>query len=143
MLTMLMWFSFSFLAGWSEAWYWRLHMILNQSKSYEHALWTVQRICYGSTLTLLITLLTSNIWNLLLAPVAIGCSFVFLHDGAYYWHRNILSKVTKEFGEGVLYEKKFFDESTDSVAILTNFELPIVRITCAIITLITLYYMFK
>ncbi len=118
----LVWIMFSLLEGFTEAWHWHYKIqAQDEKKTDAHMYFTLRRLC---------------IWILLFGiDFRLGMfalfSFPFLHDGAYYYHRN-------ELTPGV-YRRGFFDQSSTSTAYLTKFFTPYVRTLCFICSLLILF----
>jgi ABC-type antimicrobial peptide transport system permease subunit len=86
--------------GIRESWHYHESSKTSGIKSDLHPLFTVQRFCLFCVAGVLG-------FNLLLL-ISYVFVFSFIHDGAYYWHRNQLNPA--------IYPKKFFDSSTTSTA---------------------------
>jgi hypothetical protein len=76
----------------------------------EHALFSLQRVIFGSiSLGLFILVIKDlNTWDGLLIALGIGCIFPFTHDDEYYIERHTLDNTV--YGDG------FNSQSTTSVA---------------------------
>jgi len=128
------WVFYAALEGHREAWHWYYKTIANnEDKTPAHAVFTIQRALVGLVIFQFhyIVLNGDFGWNLIAFMVL---SFPFIHDGYYYWHRDMLKPGT--------YPKRFFDHSKTSTAFFTKYFPASVRIACFIIAVLCIIFKF-
>lgn len=123
LLIMVLFIAYSAMEGWREAIYWH---VKGGSRYYdwfpkveEHVLFTIQRaitIIMGSILLFF----TGLHWCLCITSmVGYALTFTFIHNGIMYLTRNEL--------DPTVYHKRFWEQSTSSVAKTTKFMTPVSR----------------
>lgn len=122
------WCVYVSIEGFREGMYFHYLFKSNGSATYEHKLWTVQRIIVFLIIFIFISVAYCNIEKSLLYACSIVLCSPFLHDGFYYVSRHKLDER--------IYKKGFFDQSTTSTALLTKFCTPILRSIYFLISLI-------
>ena len=116
------WIFYSLLEGFTEAWHWHYKIqAQDRKKTDAHVYFTLRRFC-------LWVMLFGIDFRLGMFALFV---FPFLHDGAYYHHRN-------ELTPGV-YRKGFFDQSSTSTALLTKVFTPYIRVLCFICGILILF----
>ena len=111
-MILIAWMTYAFLEGFRESLYWHLKVRgKSMFKANEHHVWSLQRavVLFG------ITAVSGNYYHMI--PMAL--SFPFMHDGAYYWGRNLI--------DSSIYKKRWLDQSTTSTAFWTKYNPPLVR----------------
>lgn len=123
-LSIFAWVIYSLSEGYREGWHWFYKLnAKDQTKTKAHEVWTLQR-----TMVVLLLCLLNSWWWLPLCMF----TFPFMHDGAYYWHREKLKPGT--------YPKGFFDQSTSSTAFTTKYFTPLIRLICFLIGFVFLFF---
>lgn len=138
-LSIIAWFIFSLMEGYTESYYWhyKLHSGDDQKlKGFDiHPYFSFQR---GSVLLLTFFVFLCNFSFgesslLLLSNMLI---FIFLHDGFYYYMRNRISKeLNPDDPSKWVYPKKWFDQSKNSTSWMTKYNTPTVRVLFFVIGL--------
>lgn len=119
-LIFILWLLYSCFEGRREGYYWETLFNSGGRPTNEHKTWSIQRtiVCMVFLLASM-TGINSFISEILLI-IAYPLAFPFIHDGAYYRTRNIVSK-------GKHYPLRFWDFSTTSTAFFTKFNRPVLR----------------
>jgi len=120
-LIFILWCLYSILEGWREAIFFHRVEVDKVGGTLLHKWWTVQR-----ALVLGIILATNLEWWVVALPLV----FPFFHDGMYYKTRWKYNKL--------IYDRKWWAQSTTSTAFLTKLQTPVVRTIMAIVGLIIL-----
>jgi hypothetical protein len=129
---------FSFLEGYRESFLWFYKANYNKKDKLSsielHPLFSVQRMIFIVSLTLLNFYYYYEGIMLFIIPVSYMLMFSFIHNGIIYYYRNLIDK--KLGKKKPIYDKKWFDQSTTSTAILTKYMTPVNRTIFFLIGLI-------
>lgn len=116
---MIWWILYALFEGYREGNFWSIKHVTKIERNYhEHTLWSFQRA---------VVLVAICRMDWLMYP-CLMLVFPFLHDGAYYFRRNML--------DSSIYSKGFMDHSKTSTAILTKYFPPVVRVLCALVGIV-------